>query len=515
MKALLFLFLLVLTIDVSALDTLTFENCENLGIEDCEGFRELDITIDEQKELFSSLLEIRDNENIHDFIFDWNTNLVFNEIPYTVTPENHKTIRDAWLILSSIMPSVLYSGTLYNNYSGFAQTNYDYELTRPATYFNGAWSRCTNNPPTSPNDGESGDCRTEYPENWDESYLDVYLNNKWIGNKPLVPFNTTETSNNFESVLNIVNKIKRDHYKWQQGDCCRCRSCCWRCGRRTCCGRSCNRCGCETYNQNCRSSSTDFRYDNLVLTDDKTSFLEQISYSKPVISFDKAKSTAYFNINTTNVDHYTLNIDEFELTKDNLKYSYNYSYLPANVLTAQANYDPKINANVYSAFEETGNSDLISFNLRKKDSYDCTLDLYSYFNKYNLSCNVTVLPLTELNITTDKFFYMPNETIKANISIKSDVSSNNPIRVSYGNYSVNVTGSSTIEIPVQLNVNQIRAEYETDLTQQSATAVKTISVYSGEKPQYYTTIFWIIIAFLAFISALRMCWIKVFGVKSE
>ena len=52
MKALFFLFLLVFTLDVSALDTLTFENCENLGIGDCSGFRQLDLNTDEQKELF-------------------------------------------------------------------------------------------------------------------------------------------------------------------------------------------------------------------------------------------------------------------------------------------------------------------------------------------------------------------------------------------------------------------------------------------------------------------------------
>ena len=510
MNVLIFFFLLALAMElVLAEDTLTFQNCENLGIGECEGFRELDITLGEQKELFSSLLEIKDSDNIHDFIFNWNTNIDFNQIPYNVSPENHKTIRNAWLILSSVMPSVLYSNILYNNYSGFVQTNYGYELTRPPAYFNGQWSVCG-----SGSTNELGDCRTEYPENWDLSYLDVYLNNRWIANTSLVPFNTTDYQNNFESVLNIANKIKRDHYRWQRGNCCRCRHCCWSYGRRTYCDRSCSECGCETYQQNCISSSTDFRYDNLVLADNKTSFLEQISYSDSVILFDQAKSTAYFTINTTNTNRYNLNIDEFKLTKNNLEYSYDYSYLPANVLTAQAIYNPKISANVYSTLEEIGNSDLISFNLRKKDAYNCSLDLYSYFNIFNLSCNVTVLPSTQLNITTDKFFYMPNETIKVNISIKSDAN-NDIIKVRYGNYSANVTGNSTMEIPTQLNVNQIKVEYETDLTQQSASAVKTISVYSGEKPRYYTMIFWFVIAFLAFISALRMCWIKVFGTKEE
>jgi len=223
---------------------------------------------------------------------------------------------------------------------------------------------------------------------------------------------------------------------------------------------------------------------------------------------------AYFSINTTNVDHYNLNIDELEIIKTNLVYNHEYSYLPVNVLIAKADDAPEINADIYSTFISQNNSDLISFYLGKNNFSDCNLDLYSYFNTFNLSCNVATLPLTELNITTDKFFYMPNETIKVNVSIKSSSNTDNDIvKLRYGNYSVNVTGSNIIEIPIQLNVNQIKAEYETDLTHQSASAVNTISVYAGENPAYYTTIFWIIIAFLCFISALRMCWIKFFSKK--
>jgi len=235
----------------------------------------------------------------------------------------------------------------------------------------------------------------------------------------------------------------------------------------------------------------------------------------PAILLDNTKSMAYFSINTTNIDHYNLNIDEIEIIKTNLAYNYEYDYLPVNVLIAKADSNPEINANVYSTLTSEDNSDLISFYLGKNSSYDRNLDLHSYFNAFNLSCNVTVLPSTELNITTDKFFYMPNETIKVNISVKSVTNTDDDnIVVRYGNYSVNVTGSQIIEIPTQLNANQIKAEYETDFTHQSASATKTISVYAGEKPAYYTTIFWIIIAFLSFLSVLRMCWIKFFGVKN-
>ena len=517
MKALIFFFLLALAMElVLAEDTLTFQNCENLGIEDCDGFRQLDLTEDEQKELFSSLLEIRDSDNIHDFIFDWNTNLDFNQIPYTVSPRNYKTIRDAWHILSAIMPSVLYSNTLYNNYSGYVQSNYDYDLTRPSTYFNGAWSRCTDSPPTSTNDGEQGDCRTEYPANWDQSSLNVYLNGGWIGNSALTSFTTTDESNNFQSTLNIKNKIQRDHYKWERGSCCRCDYCCWSCGDDdTCCGRSCNKCGCETYDKDCEYSSTDYRYDDLTLTDSKTSTLEGISYSNATILLDDSRNTAYFTINTTNIDRYSLNLNGLELIKNNLEYTYDYSYLPNNILTAKAIYNPSLNANVYSSWEQEGNYDLITFSMAEQDSYICSLDIFSYFNQYSLDCNVTSLPLTELNITTDKFFYMPNETIKINISIKSQKPITNKINVRYGNFSINITGNASIEIPAKRFANQIKSVYETDYTQQSASAVKTISVYSGENPRYYIMIFWFVISFLVFISALRMCWIKVFGVKNE
>ena len=133
-----------------------------------------------------------------------------------------------------------------------------------------------------------------------------------------------------------------------------------------------------------------------------------------------------------------------------------------------------------------------------------------------MTCNISVLPKTEFNITTDKFFYMPNDTIKANVSIKSDVDPNNDIiEVKYGKSTINATGSVILEIPAQVNANQITAEYSTDLSKQSATAAKTINVYAGENPAYYANTFWFVIGFLGFISGLRMCWIKFYGVKND
>ena len=85
----------------------------------------------------------------------------------------------------------------------------------------------------------------------------------------------------------------------------------------------------------------------------------------------------------------------------------------------------------------------------------------------------------------------------------------------YGPYTKNVTGSTILKIPSQVNVNQITAEFNTDLTKQSASSVKTLSVYAGEKPSFYVNVFWFVIGFLSFISALRMCWLKFVGVKDD
>lgn len=517
MRFLAFLFLLVLTLqNVQAIDTLTFENCENLGIQNCDEFRQLNISQEEQKKLFSSLLEIKNDMSMHDFVYDWNSKLKFDEAPNSVAPASYKTISNAWVILTGIMPSILYSNTLYSNNSGAVQTNYKYELTRPSTYFNGAWDVCGSGS-TSSNEGEQGDCRTEYPTNWDASYVNVYLNGKLIGNSTLTSFNTSSSPNNFESVLSVTNKIQRNHFSWQQGNCCKCNSCCWSTGRRSRrCEESCERCGCGTHWQHCRPSGTDYRYDSLALKDSKKSQLEIINYSKPSILYDKAKSEAYFSINTTGADFYELRIGEFRILKKNFDYSYNFTYMPSNALVVVANYSSTIKANAYSVLSSSPNSDLIRFQLGEKEKYDCSLTIYSFFNSQNVSCNVSALPSTAINITTDKFFYMPNETIKANITIKSNKkTANDVIKVTYGNYSFNVTGSTILLIPVQKNVNQIKAEYQTDLNKQSASSTATISVYAGENPRYYISIFWFIIFFLLFISVLRMCWIKFVGTKDD
>ncbi|MFH1849531.1 MAG: hypothetical protein ABH879_05070 [archaeon] len=504
MRIVFFVLLAIALNTVVAVDTLSFANCENLGLNECDGFRQLDMDIDEQKSLFSSLLE--QNRSMHDFIFDWNTNLVFNQTPDGLLPRNHKSIRNAWLIVSAVMPSVLYDNILYNNYSGNVQTNFGYDLTRPPTYFNGLWETCSIDPPRY-----QGDCRTEHLNNWDESRLIVYLNNGLIGDSALTPFQTSSEDNTFSALLKVVNKIETKHYSWREGDCCNCNTCCYRCGiNQRCCGKSCAHCGCEANWQICEENQTSYTYDELALLDSMQSRLESPSYSNNSILYDNYTGTAYLLLNTSGIVYYELKLDDLRLRKDDLALSYTFSYPPANILTSQATNISRLISNAYSELY----SGVIEFQLNDPEYDTCEIELYSFFGKQSLGCNITVLPETGLNTTTDKFFYYPDEPIKANITIGSSVdTSEDLITVTYGNATKKITGGGQVDFVPQANINQIKARFDTDLTHSSTEAAKTVSIYSGTKPRYYVTIFWIIIGFFGFASALRSCWRKFYDHK--
>ncbi|MBI2138789.1 hypothetical protein HYU13_04320 [Candidatus Woesearchaeota archaeon] len=510
MPWLILLLALAFSVPASA-DALSFGNCEKFNLKDCDGIRQVGATEQQQRPFLLGLLRAKDDKPIHSFIHDWNTVLSFNEIPYALVPESQNTIGDAWIIITSVMPSVLYGSSLFINSTGEVQTNFGYKLSKPPTYFNGAWDACSNNPPES-----NGDCRTEYPSNKDLSLLNVYLNGKKIGNKTIALFNTTQSSNTFTSNLVVVNEIERKHFNWQRGDCCQCRRCCWRFRKVTQCGNDCGKCGCEAYRQRCASSYTDYFQDTLSLSASKEGALEAPLASKPQILFDESAAEAYLFLNSSGIESYTLALNNIELFREKANYGYNFTYDPLNVLVAQAHDASKLKGNVYAELETNGDEDRIKFQLFPQSQYLCSLMIKSFFVSNATECEVAILPETELSIETDHFVYLPNETITAAISIGSSVNtSNDRIEVTYGKLKANITGSSTISIPVNRDINLITAEFRSDLTHQSAKAEKTISVFIGRKPIYYVQVLWFTLFFLIILIGMWHFTLRSFGEKEE
>lgn len=361
------------------------------------------------------------NEPTFGYVKDWNLNISnFSSPPLNVTivsnAEVHGiTIANAWIKMASIMPSVLYKGILYTNSSGIVKTAYGYDLSTPLHYFNGADRVCG-----SPgNTNYLGDCKTEYPNYVDKSYLEVKNNDEDVDNSSESNFTTNTLLNNFVSTLYIQNEIKRKHYKWERGGCCR-----WvKKGKKNICVARYYYCSSDyedtvtdtlTINgsQACQKPSYDLNV-SAVLFEPENNY-RKVRIHKPLpqiiskIIFYSQKPVSY-------------------ITKE---LTINYSLDPYNFLQIEALDTEK----VHGSYSKINNSSITVFQPYNYTGQAIVKDFFKS-NKINLSVNEKKMPELEVNISLkDDMIYL--EVIPENL----------PFSINYGNATIeNLSGNVELQ----------------------------------------------------------------------
>jgi hypothetical protein len=148
------------------------------------------------------------------------------------------------------------------------------------------------------------------------------------------------------------------------------------------------------------------------------------------------------------IDNYTsvsLSFEDSYYKYFNYYYNLNFSYLPYNVLTLNADKHKKAefdNINV----KKINNT----FEFIVKNVNDCKIDFLDHFYWYSEDCDLSYIPV-DLSVDTDKLTYFENETIK--VQLKPE---NKDIEVSYGSEKVIVKGNA--EFKAVYPVNRIKAK---------------------------------------------------------
>src|SRR3989338_7076884 len=213
----------VVALDCSHLDASQTELCNMID--------SIDGTQEEKEALIT--LALYGNRVIpnHDFVAFWNTRLQAVESPQGVSKQNEGIIKDAWIKILAVMPSVLEENKLYCDKEGKVQSAYNYRIVLPTGT-------------------ASGDCMTDYSLESNSYYLNVYANDVLIGNEKLTSFDANiEGEIQFKAQLAIDAVTKIDHYK-ENSYCCRYRN-----------G------ACRRYCTSCDYVSTEIKTDNLQISD--------------------------------------------------------------------------------------------------------------------------------------------------------------------------------------------------------------------------------------------------------
>ncbi len=376
-------------------------NCNSLSGGDayvCNSIQNTNLTQTDKDLLISDIFNKNKTSPDFDFIYSWNTNLNIINSPDDKT-YSLGTIKNAWVKIIALMPSIIENNILYSTNTGKLQTEYNYQYVLPSGK-------------------ESGDCKTSYSLSSNTANLNVYLNNNLIGNQKISSFNIFGDYDNliFRSELNIQVKYKVKHYKYEWVD---------------------------GYKK-CLFYSSEYRADNLKLDDTFNSKLykNQINSTFKVINnYDNITRGVLTADNFTNL---ALSFNNSNYRYSRYVYSLNYA-LPYYVLTLKAERVENVNFNNIHIDKENNN-----FYFAVKDASNCQIKLSDHFNSINKNCDLS-FNQTDFSIKTDKTNYYENDTIKVYISPE-----NITVNLTYANQS-KLTKNYT-EFKAVLYENKINAK---------------------------------------------------------
>lgn len=385
-------------------------NCNSLSGGDlaiCNSVQNTNLSQTDKDLLISDIFNSNKTSPNFDFVYQWNTNLNISNSPDGKIYSSG-TIKNAWINIISLMPSVIKNNTLYSSNSGKLLTAYSYNYQLPSGIV-------------------SGDCNTYYSLSSKTEQLNVYINSNLISHDKLISFNNLNQDADFKSELVISIKYRLDHYK-----------------NKKYCNKYDSKGRCIKYSYKCELSSTEYKTDKLTISDQLNAKFYQ---NNPASSFKVTDKYSGITKGILEAGNYTSLILSFSNSSyKNSKYIYSLNYtLPYYVLTIKA--EP-IEITNFNNININRKNNIIYFTVA--DASNCKIQLNDLFSSKIFPCD---LSFNEINfsIKTDKTNYFDNDTIKVYIS-----PANLEVNITYANKTL--TSKNYTELKAVLYENKISAK---------------------------------------------------------
>jgi hypothetical protein len=384
----------------------------------CNQIMQSNFTSQEKDALMTLLMYIDREKPNYELVSFWNQEIRASNPPQNVTITNKGTIRNAWMRIFGVMPSVIENNTFYVSNKGNLQAEYNYSYQLPSGT-------------------ASGDCRTDYSFYADRTLLNTTLNGKQVGLSQVSNFDGLISKNaTFESSLDIRLDTQVSHYKTTKYCCAT---------RKSYCIKWCTKCS---------FSSNQIITDELILKDKLSATRYDLSPNVTINGLDRYSNNFKGKLNINNLTYLSLLIGNSSYERSSFVYDFNYSFYPYNFITLKAN--PIYQENTQGLFITNRSQDGLIF--LSPNSKNCSLTFATHFNSYKQDC---ILEADKINLTlkTDKFHYLDNETINLTI-IPEDIL----VNVTYGNGTFSGKGSIFLKARYPNNkISIIYKDYETDV----------------------------------------------------
>lgn len=345
----------------------------------------------------------------HSIVTNWNTKINFIEAPEGIEKVSSGNIKDAWLKTISIMPSVISKGKLLTPGTGTIQNAYNYKVEMPSGT-------------------QSGDCKTDFSLKKEQASLNVYVNDKLMGNSKLTDYQGSGTLN-FKTILTITTDIEAKHYK----------------NFKYCCKKG--KKGCLKYCEDCKYDNTETKSSSITLEDYKLAYQHWPVIKPSIKAVDHYLDTYVGILNISKFDAFALSFENSSLSQFDNYYSANLSVPPYNVMTLIANnFSTILSKNINY---ENSNS---TYKFYVANPKNCKLKFYSHFSAWEQDCNLK-FDFKPMSIKTDKLQYNPDELIKVELEPKNKL-----ITLNYGNQEIKAKDS--IQLKAKKEYNKITASLD-------------------------------------------------------
>lgn len=417
----LFLFLVVTAI----LPAVTAFSCTLVSLELqplCLEIQNSNLTQYEKDLLYSSLFEGDNLIPNHDFVYTWNTGLIINE-PIRTVKQSQGIIRNAWIEIFSLMPSIIEDGALYIHQNGKVLSKYGYNVILPSGTM-------------------SGDCHTTYQLQSNNVALQILENNHYLGSESLTNYFISYPNNapiTFSAVLQISVQYRIRHYSIEEDE--------------------------------CIFDYSEIRVDSLTVQDNIPArmYNPQTDYSFTVKN--SYQNSLLVELRYSNYSYLNLDLEEPFYKKAR----YGYNIQPNSIGLLQVTAIPQNYTNIHNILIENQNP----LRLVIPKNHNCELSLRNHFSSLITPCD---LSYTQRNISIfgNKTNYFEGELFTVYISPKNTL-----VNISYANQTITAQNSVVFNatrgnslILAQLNDVQVR-RYINVIDREKYDLTKEISIASA------------------------------------
>lgn len=335
MRLFLFLFFILLSSHiVSAYD------CTLLGNNpDCLALNQID------ENLISGLIYTNTSYADHQFISDYNSKIKVVNPPENTSIFDKGVIRNAWLSILTISPSVKWNSNLYVPKTIEVRSEYNYSIVLPSDYHS-----------SSPSNG--GACQILYDLSSKSESLIFENNGSIIGNGRKFTCDI-ESDSNITGTLNLKTITKVDEYRWKS----------------YCCGS-----GCSATCYSCDYSSTNYVDDELSITDSIALRVYQHIPSAEYNFISEYHNTTKGVLNSDNQTNIHLSFINSTFTEQQFEYTAEFSKRPYYFLTLVANEQKIVNPRNLFVDNQT---------IFVSDPTGCTIEGSDFFQTKTTPCNTS------------------------------------------------------------------------------------------------------------------------------